>query len=1015
MNLISRAVLALSLLSLAACGGSDNNTGSPGDTDPPPLPTDFAPFAGYGTFLSVLPPGQADSNTGGQTPEAHFDDQLTMYEALSFTQPGQLTAVEDLTPTYFKDAAFRAEDSFDSTVTVSDAEHEARIGTDEFGVPHIYGDTRADVYFGTGYASGRDRLFVMDILRHVGRGRLSDFAGAAAGNYGQDRDVGAVAGYDEAEIQAQIEQLTRRFGATGEQIIADSTAFVAGINAYIADLGTPGGEPIPAEYPAILKPDGPTPFTTRDVLAVATLVQATFAVGGGSEHRQVQLLNALNAEFGSEQACALWRDLRHFDDPEKIFTTSVEFATQSPPGVDETACPFDAGFAAAFPGAVMFDPGSLQSHQLLEIVDCFAPNVDCPDYTGTVVDNDPEPAGSKRAAATSAASAGDDAAEAARLAVARKRVQRLVRGVQLALSSDSLPTAMSNAILVNADQTADGRPIAVFGPQTGYFVPQLLLEFAQHGGDVNVRGMSFAGLPYVVIGRGVDHAWSATSAGADIIDIRVLRLCDADGDTLSTDLFSAEEDGYLYNGVCTPIFERVDTWTAVYHGAAAPPMNGGSTVGQAVTRTVLRAPDYGPIFARATVAGQPVALARQRTTFFGEVDSAVPFVPISRNEMTDPQSFFEVFNSLTGTFNWFYVDAENIAYFNSGLLPRRADGIHPDLPQWGTGEFDWDQTATGRINLDFDFANFLPLEAHPREANPERGYFANWNNPQAPGFWANDGQTSYGPVDRAQMLGRKLAEFQRVHGASHTPATMVEIMADAAHTDLRGQEMVPQAAALLGEVTAAESAQADAINATMTLLSDWATDGTLGLGAQRRDRDGPARDTAGLVYEDRAAAVFMDTWFDTFIDNALTQITAVEDSMVGGRHDLPNDIGSAFNGGWYGYARRVLDMELGISEHPYTALACDGAAAVPDCRAALIASFEDAFAALGSTDPADWDGTDNANGSNPAETREQDDAISSSGVGAAPVPDIHWQNRPTYQQVVQPSRRRVAAEGDGSR
>ena len=83
--------------------------------------------------------------------------------------------------------------------------------------------------------------------------------------------------------------------------------------------------------------------------------------------------------------------------------------------------------------------------------------------------------------------------------------------------------------------------------------------------------------------------------------------------------------------------------------------------------------------------------------------------------------------------------------------------------------------------------------------------------------------------------------------------------------------------------------------------------------------------------------------------------------------------------------------------------------------AALIASFEDAFAALGSTDPADWDGTDNANGSNPAETREQDDAISSSGVGAAPVPDIHWQNRPTYQQVVQPSRRRVAAEGDGSR
>ena len=85
---------------------------------------------------------------------------------------------------------------------------------------------------------------------------------------------------------------------------------------------------------------------------------------------------------------------------------------------------------------------------------------------------------------------------------------------------------MSNAILVNAEETQDGHPIAVFGPQTGYFSPQMLVEFSQQGGGIHSRGMAFAGLPYVIIGRGIDHAWSATSSGDDITDVRVLRLCE---------------------------------------------------------------------------------------------------------------------------------------------------------------------------------------------------------------------------------------------------------------------------------------------------------------------------------------------------------------------------------------------------------------------------------------------------------------------------------------------------------
>ena len=56
-----------------------------------------------------------------------------------------------------------------------------------FGVPHIYGDTRAELMFGIGYATAEDRLFFIDVLRHAGRGELAQFAGGANAAHGRER------------------------------------------------------------------------------------------------------------------------------------------------------------------------------------------------------------------------------------------------------------------------------------------------------------------------------------------------------------------------------------------------------------------------------------------------------------------------------------------------------------------------------------------------------------------------------------------------------------------------------------------------------------------------------------------------------------------------------------------------------------------------------------------------------------------------------------------------------------
>src|SRR5213079_2353725 len=101
-----------------------------------------------------------------------------------------------------------------------------------YGIPHIYGDTRADAMFGTGYADAEDRLFLMDILRHTGCAQLSSFAGGAAGNRAMDRTQWALAPYTEADLQSQIDHATEIYGAVGQQVVNDVTEYVAGINAY---------------------------------------------------------------------------------------------------------------------------------------------------------------------------------------------------------------------------------------------------------------------------------------------------------------------------------------------------------------------------------------------------------------------------------------------------------------------------------------------------------------------------------------------------------------------------------------------------------------------------------------------------------------------------------------------------------------------------------------------------------------------------------------------------------------
>ena len=73
----------------------------------------------------------------------HFDDQLPMYENLVYAAP---TLTDAQVPNFYKDATFGVQDA--NVASVEHPEPGLTIVRDQYDVPHIYGDTRAEVMFG---------------------------------------------------------------------------------------------------------------------------------------------------------------------------------------------------------------------------------------------------------------------------------------------------------------------------------------------------------------------------------------------------------------------------------------------------------------------------------------------------------------------------------------------------------------------------------------------------------------------------------------------------------------------------------------------------------------------------------------------------------------------------------------------------------------------------------------------------------------------------------------------------
>lgn len=197
--------------------------------------------------------------------------------------------------------------SLETTESLSEIE----ILTDEYNVSHVYADDLYGLGFGNGYVQARDRLFLMDALRHIGYGNSASVfgPGSLASDYQVKRNL-----YSREQIQEQFED-TSQFGKKLFRGFAD------GVNRKMTEMAAEGN--LPAEFQLLGHP--PEPWEPEDSVAITNWYLGLFGVWGGSELKNARTLSQLMDVFDSDrEAFEAYGDLNWLELPEDHYTTIPE-------------------------------------------------------------------------------------------------------------------------------------------------------------------------------------------------------------------------------------------------------------------------------------------------------------------------------------------------------------------------------------------------------------------------------------------------------------------------------------------------------------------------------------------------------------------------------------------------------------------------------------------------------------------------------------------------------------------
>lgn len=247
-------------------------------------------------------------------------------------------------------------------------------------------------------------------------------------------------------------------------------------------------------------------------------------------------------------------------------------------------------------------------------------------------------------------------------------------------------TLGSNNWVLNGTHTQSGKPLLANDPHLGHTVPSVWYMIHLKAPGLDVSGVTFAGLPLVVIGHNQRIAWGMTNTGPDVQD-------------LYQESFNlSDPNKYLHNG----------DWVK-------------AEVRQEIIKVhksddymlTVRTTRHGPVVSHE--GNRDLAL---RWTALEPHALRFPFLKIDQAQ--NWSQFTEALHDFTGPMqNFVYADMDgNIGYYAPAWVPLRAQG-DGSVPSIGSTD-------------DNDWTGYIPFEGLPHSYNPPSGVIATANGRVVP-------------------------------------------------------------------------------------------------------------------------------------------------------------------------------------------------------------------------------------------------------------------------------------------
>lgn len=322
--------------------------------------------------------------------------------------------------------------------------------------------------------------------------------------------------------------------------------------------------------------------------------------------------------------------------------------------------------------------------------------------------------------------------------------------------------------VIAGKKTVSGRPIIYAGPQMGNsYAPSIVTEGSIDGGGLTVSGMTVPGIPAIIIGRTPHHAWAMQTGHANTVD-------------------------FYIDSPAAATLNRVET---INVAGGAP-----------VTLPIYRTP-HGPIvdpmpFDPSNATGPVVSW--KYSQWGKELADIQPFLALTRaNSMDDFGAAIEKFAC---SFHFEYADRDgNIAYWMSGIDPRRFANYDPRLPLSGDGSQEWPLPIT--------------LVRRSTDRNNAQGFYGGWNNKSNRSYLEafNWNDWAFGTAHRAQVIYDYLSTHDQLWFEEVRDLALVVATTD--NKALHGGYLWPFFASYF--TAAVEAYPTDARTAALAMMQSW--------------------------------------------------------------------------------------------------------------------------------------------------------------------------------------------------